>query len=50
VVTGGALAPEHNRWIATQRRDFLFPVKALSKVFRSKYLDASLNLSRFVVA
>jgi hypothetical protein len=40
VVTGGALAPEHNRWIATQRRDFLFPVKALSKVFRSKYLDA----------
>ena len=23
-----------------QRRDFLFPVKALSRVFRSKYLDA----------
>ena len=40
VVTGGALAPEQDRWIATQRRDFLFPVKALSKVFRSKYLDA----------
>ena len=40
VVTGGALAPEHERWIATKRRDFLFPVKALSKVFRSKYLDA----------
>jgi hypothetical protein len=38
VVTGGALSPEQDRWIATQRRDFLFPVKALSKVFRSKYL------------
>jgi len=40
VVTGGALSPEQDRWIATQRRDFLFPVKALSKVFRSKYLKA----------
>jgi Putative transposase/Transposase zinc-binding domain len=40
VVTGGALAPAGDRWIATKRRDFLFPVKALSKVFRSKYLDA----------
>lgn len=39
VVTGGALAPEQDRWIATKRRDFLFPVKALSKVFRSKYLQ-----------
>ena len=40
VVTGGALTPDHDRWIATKRRDFLFPVKALSKVFRSKYLSA----------
>jgi hypothetical protein len=40
VVTGGALAPEGDRWIATKRRNFLFPVKALSRVFRSKYLDA----------
>jgi hypothetical protein len=40
VVTGGALAPEHDQWIATKRRDFLFPVRALSRVFRSKYLDA----------
>jgi hypothetical protein len=38
VVTGGALSPEQDRWIATNHRDFLFPVKALSKVFRSKYL------------
>jgi hypothetical protein len=40
VVTGGALAPTGDRWMATTRRAFLFPVKALSKVFRSKYLDA----------
>jgi hypothetical protein len=40
VVTGGALAPDGTRWIPTKRRDFLFPVKALSRVFRSKYLTA----------
>ena len=40
VVTGGALAPEGDRWIPTKRRDFLFPVKALSRVFRGKYLTA----------
>lgn len=40
VVTGGALTSDAERWIPTQRRDFLFPVKALSKVFRGKYLDA----------
>ena len=38
VVTGGALAPGGDRWIATKRRDFLFPVKALSKLFRGKYI------------
>ena len=40
VVTGGALAPDGDRWIPTRRRDFLFPVKALSRVFRGKYLTA----------
>jgi hypothetical protein len=38
---GGALALEHDEWIATTRRDFLFPVSGLSMAFRSKYLDAS---------
>lgn len=38
LVAGGALAPDA-RWIAP-RRGFLFPVKALSKVFRGKFLDA----------
>jgi len=37
VVTGGALAPEGRRWIPAQS-GFLFPVKALSRVFRGKFL------------
>jgi hypothetical protein len=38
VVTGGVLAPDGSRWIPA-RRGFLFPVRALSKVFRGKYLE-----------
>jgi hypothetical protein len=39
VVTGGALAHDSARWIAA-KDGFLFPVHALSRVFRAKYLDA----------
>ena len=39
IVTGGALAADQAQWLATKRRDFLFPVRALSKVFRAKYLE-----------
>ncbi len=39
LVTGGALAPDGARWIPS-RPAFLFPVRALSSVFRPKYLDA----------
>jgi len=39
VVTGGGLAGDGARWIPA-RRGFLFPVRALSKVFRGKYLAA----------
>lgn len=39
VVTGGALAPDGGRWIRA-RRSFLFPVRALSLVFRGLFLDA----------
>lgn len=38
VVTGGGLALERNRWVATRRPSFLFPVRALSRLFRGKYL------------
>jgi hypothetical protein len=39
VVTGGALAEDGSRWIATRHRGFLFPVRALAKVFRAKFLE-----------
>ena len=39
VVTGGALSPDGERWIPA-KPGFLFPVRALSAVFRGKYLDA----------
>ena len=37
VVTGGALASDGPRWIPA-RSGFLFPVRALAKVFRGRYL------------
>jgi len=39
LVTGGALASDRSQWIAG-RSSFLFPVRALSTVFRAKYLAA----------
>ena len=38
LVPAGALSYDHSRWIAA-RKNFLFPVKALSRVFRGKFLD-----------
>src|SRR5262249_42693912 len=37
VVTGGGLAPDGSRWVAG-RADFFLPVRALSRVFRGKFL------------
>lgn len=37
VVTGGGLSADGQRWVRT-RRGFLFPVRALSKVFRGKFV------------
>jgi hypothetical protein len=37
VVTGGALAPDGTRWIPA-RPGFLFPVRAVAKVFRGRFL------------
>ena len=39
IVTGGALSGDGQRWIPANK-GFLFPTKALSQVFRGKYLDA----------
>lgn len=38
LVPAGALSFDQNRWISA-RQNFLFPVKALSLVFRGKFLD-----------
>jgi hypothetical protein len=37
VVTGGGLSADGRQWVST-RRGFLFPVRALSQVFRGKFL------------
>ena len=39
VIAAGALAEDGSRWIEAGR-NFLFPVRALSKVFRAKYLES----------
>lgn len=39
LVPAGALSPDGRRWLAA-RSDFLFPVKALSRVFRGKFVAA----------
>lgn len=38
LIPAGALSPDGRRWIAA-RADFLFPVKALARVFRGKFVD-----------
>jgi len=38
LVPAGAVALDHSRWIKA-RQNFLFPIKALSLVFRGKFLD-----------
>jgi hypothetical protein len=38
LITGGALSLDQQRW-RKARPNFLFPVRALSKVFRGKFLD-----------
>ena len=38
IVTGGALAEDGSKWIDAGKK-FLFPVRALSKVFRGKYVE-----------
>jgi Putative transposase/Transposase zinc-binding domain len=41
IVTGGGVAQDQSRWVATSPH-YLFPVRALSRMFRGKYL-AGLN-------
>lgn len=45
VVSGGGLSQDGARWVAVRRRGFLFPVRAMSALFRGKLL-ASLRRLR----
>ena len=38
IIPAGALSGDRKRWISSSNDDFLFSVKALSKVFRGKFL------------
>jgi len=50
VVSGGGLSPDGSHWVSIprprRRRPYLFPVKALSQMFRGKYLAALGRLQR----
>jgi len=39
IISAGALSPDGGRWISSPNKDFLFSVRALSRVFRGKFTD-----------
>ena len=39
VVTGGALALDEEKFVTPRHKSFLFPVRALAKVFRAKFIE-----------
>jgi hypothetical protein len=53
IVTGGGLSPDGTRWQASKKRRFLFPVRAMAKLFRGKFLarlDAAYHTKRLAFA
>jgi predicted RNA-binding Zn-ribbon protein involved in translation (DUF1610 family) len=40
VVPAGGLSPDHQRWVHPKHAGFFLPVKALSRVFRGKFVEA----------
>lgn len=38
VIPGGGLSSDHNQWISVRNKNYLLPVKKLSRVFRGKIL------------
>ncbi|MCG2789270.1 MAG: IS91 family transposase [Actinomycetia bacterium] len=39
IISAGALSSDRGKWISSPSKDYLFSVKALSRVFRGKFLD-----------
>ena len=46
IVAAGGLSADGSRWVPVPNSDFLFPVAALSKVLRGKFLDGFIELCR----
>jgi hypothetical protein len=46
IVTGGGLSADGSQWISIPDEDFLFPVPAVSKLFRGKFLHRLIELSK----
>jgi hypothetical protein len=44
IVTGGGLSVEGSQWIGVPNDEFLFPVTAVSEVFRGKFLQGFIDL------
>jgi hypothetical protein len=44
IVTGGGLSSDASKWIAVPNDEFLFPVTAVSEVFRGKFLHGFIDL------
>jgi len=44
IVAGGGLSPDGSQWIEPPDHDFLFPITAVSKVFRGKFLTGLIDL------
>jgi hypothetical protein len=44
IVTAGGLSADHCRWVGVPNDDFLFPVAAVSTVFRGKFLEGFVDL------
>ena len=44
IVTGGGLSPDSTTWIGVPNEDFLFPLTAVSRLFRGKFLHGFIAL------
>jgi hypothetical protein len=44
IVAAGGLSPDASRWIDPPNADFLFPVTALARVFRGRFLEGFIDL------
>ena len=46
IITAGGLSPDRTNWVTPKStsKDFLFPVKAMSKMFRGKFMETFLEI------